>query len=114
VALVDYEDVALAQSILKLDYAERLLLNAYALCFQLTTFAIGSTALGLKRERLHLLRNLIPRVPEQLAIVERIARATAKLDAVRGPTERTIALLKERGSALIAAVVTGQLDGAAA
>jgi type I restriction enzyme, S subunit len=34
---------------------------------------------------------------------------------VRAATERTIALLKERRSALIAAAVTGQLDvGAAA
>lgn len=47
---------------------------------------------------------------EQRAVVEHIARATAKLDAVRAATERTIALLKERRSALIAAAVTGQLD----
>lgn len=39
-----------------------------------------------------------------------IARETAKLDAVRAATERTVALLKERRSALIAAAVTGQLD----
>lgn len=32
------------------------------------------------------------------------------LDGVRGATERTIALLKERRAALIAAAVTGQLD----
>lgn len=56
-----------------------------------------------------------PRVDEQRAIVEHIARETAKLDAVRAATERTIALLKERRSALIAAAVTGQLEvGAAA
>ncbi len=51
---------------------------------------------------------------EQRAIVEHIARETAKLDAVRAATERTIALLKERRSALIAAAVTGQLDVGAA
>lgn len=118
VALVDREDVALAQRIIKLDYAESVLLNAYALWwiqsdafqFQLSTFATGSTALGIKGERLHMLRNLIPPVPEQYAIIEHIARETAKLDAVRAATERTIALLKERRSALIAAAVTGQLD----
>ena len=56
-----------------------------------------------------------PPLDEQRAIVEHIARATAKLDAVRAATERTIALLKERRAALIAAAVTGQLDvGAAA
>lgn len=58
---------------------------------------------------------LLPPRDEQRAIVEHIARETAKLDAVRAATERTIALLKERRSALIAAAVTGQLDvGAAA
>jgi type I restriction enzyme S subunit len=57
----------------------------------------------------------VPPQEEQRAVVAHIARETAKLDAVRAATERTIALLKERRSALIAAVVTGQLDvGAAA
>lgn len=57
----------------------------------------------------------LPPIDEQRAIVAHIARETAKLDAVRAATESTIALLKERRSALIAAAVTGQLDvGAAA
>lgn len=57
----------------------------------------------------------VPPREEQRAIVEYIARETAKLDAVRAATERTIVLLKERRSALITAAVTGQLDvGAAA
>lgn len=56
----------------------------------------------------------VPPQEEQRAIVAHIARETAKLDAVRAATERTIALLKERRSALIAAAVTGQLDVRAA
>ncbi len=56
----------------------------------------------------------VPPQDEQRAVVEHIARETAKLDAVRAATERTIALLKERRSALIAAAVTGQLDVRAA
>jgi type I restriction enzyme S subunit len=52
----------------------------------------------------------VPPLDEQRAIVDHVARATAKLDAVRAATERTIALLKERRAALIAAAVTGQLD----
>lgn len=55
-----------------------------------------------------------PHEEEQRAIVEHIARVTAKLDAVRAATERTIALPKERCSALIAAAVTGQLHAGAA
>jgi type I restriction enzyme, S subunit len=53
---------------------------------------------------------LLPPMDEQRAIVEHIARETEKLDAVRGATERTMALLKERRAALIAAAVTGQID----
>jgi type I restriction enzyme, S subunit len=57
----------------------------------------------------------VPPLDEQRAIVEHIARETAKLDKVCVATERTIALLKERRTALIAAAVTGQLAvGAAA
>ena len=51
----------------------------------------------------------VPPQEEQHAIVLHIARETAKLDAVRSATERTIVLLKERRAALIAAGVTGQL-----
>lgn len=52
---------------------------------------------------------------EQDAIVDYVSRATARIDSVRAATERTIALLKERRTALIAAAVTGKLDlGAAA
>lgn len=57
----------------------------------------------------------LPPLDEQRAIAEHIARESAKLDAVRAATERTVALLKERRAALIAAAVTGQLGvGAAA
>jgi type I restriction enzyme S subunit len=52
----------------------------------------------------------LPPASEQSAIVDHVMRETGKLDAVRAATERTIALLKERRSALIAAAVTGQLD----
>lgn len=51
---------------------------------------------------------------EQQAIVEHITRETTKLDAVRATTERTVALLKERRAALIAAAVIGQLDAGVA
>lgn len=68
----------------------------------------------LNQQRMGDLTVLVPPLAEQQAIVEHIARETAKLDAVRAATERTIALLKERRAALIAAAVTGQLDVEAA
>jgi type I restriction enzyme S subunit len=47
---------------------------------------------------------------ERRAIVTHIRTETAKLDAMRLAIEPTIALLKERRAALIAAAVTGQID----
>ncbi len=52
----------------------------------------------------------VPPLPEQRAVVVYIARETAKLDRLRAATECTIALLKERRAALIAAAVTGKID----
>lgn len=51
----------------------------------------------------------VPPVDEQQAIVKHIQNETKKLDALAEATERTIALLQERRSALISAAVTGQL-----
>jgi type I restriction enzyme S subunit len=56
----------------------------------------------------------VPPLDEQRAIVEHIACETAKLDALRMATERSIALLRERRAALISAAVTGQIDVEAA
>ena len=54
---------------------------------------------------------LMPPDQEQKRAVDHIARHTAKIDSVRESTEYTIALLKERRSALISATVTGHIDG---
>lgn len=51
-----------------------------------------------------------PSLDEQNAIVGFIERESGRLNEIRLATERTVALLKERRSALIAAAVTGQLD----
>lgn len=52
----------------------------------------------------------LPPIEEQRAIVADIAAKLTKLDELRLATERTIALLKERRVALVAAVVTGRID----
>jgi type I restriction enzyme S subunit len=57
-------------------------------------------------------RNLwvpIPPLDEQSTLLRNIQFETQRLDALNAATERTIALLKERRSALIAAAVTGQI-----
>lgn len=52
----------------------------------------------------------VPPLEEQHAIIAYIATETAKLDALRTAAERTINLLKERRTALIADAVTGKLE----
>jgi type I restriction enzyme S subunit len=51
----------------------------------------------------------LPSKEEQNAIVSYIRKETAKLDALKEATVRTIRLLKERRAALIAAAVTGKI-----
>lgn len=70
----------------------------------------GGTKGALTCEEVAALRVPLPAVDEQRAIVAHIAAETGTLDALRSATERTIALLKERRAALIAAAVTGQID----
>lgn len=70
--------------------------------------AIGQA--NLNPNRYGYLRIALPPLDEQRAIVAHIAAETAKLDALRSATERSIALLRERRAALISAAVTGQID----
>jgi type I restriction enzyme S subunit len=69
----------------------------------------GGTKGALTCEQLSELKLALPPLAEQRAIVAHIATATAKLDGLRAAAERTIALLKERRAALIAAAVTGKI-----
>lgn len=52
----------------------------------------------------------VPPLWEQREIVAYIGKETVKLDVLRISTERTIALLKERRAALIAAAVAGKIE----
>ena len=52
----------------------------------------------------------VPPIHEQKEITRVIAKETAKLDALRTATQRTISLIKERRAALIAAAVSGELE----
>jgi type I restriction enzyme S subunit len=70
----------------------------------------GGTKGALTCEEVSALRMPLPPFDEQRAIVAHITTETAKLDALRAATERTIALLKEHRAALIAAAVTGKIN----
>lgn len=78
--------------------------------FRARSYGIMDMRLRLYFDRLGDMYVPLPPLSEQRAIVEYIARETEKLDKVRAATERTMALLKERRAALIAAAVTGQID----
>ena len=98
------------------------LIPAYAhLLFRASTFSAECArhSHGIVWDRLRLywegFRDIdvpLPSSEEQNGIVEFLGRETFKLDKVRAATDRTIALLKERRGALIAAAVTGQIEHA--
>ena len=52
----------------------------------------------------------LPPTDAQQEIADHVVEATAKFDALVRATERTIALLRERRAALIAATVTGRIE----
>jgi type I restriction enzyme S subunit len=103
--------VAEAASCLRPEYA--------GLLFRTDSFSAecGRNSQGITWDRLRLywdgFRDIfmpLPPLAEQDAILEAVQAETAKIDRLRVATEHSIALLKERRGALIAAAVTGQID----
>jgi hypothetical protein len=64
----------------------------------------------LEPHRFVTLQLFMPPVSEQRAIVKSVSQQTTQLDDTLLAAERTIALLKERRTALIAEAVTGKRD----
>jgi type I restriction enzyme S subunit len=78
--------------------------------FRRRSTGIMDMRLRLYFDRFGDMRVPLPPIEEQRAIVAHIATETAKLDAVRAATERTVMLLKERRAALIDSAVTGRIE----
>lgn len=118
VALVDREDIALAQRIIKFRASPKHLLNSYlkawimgsACQFNLEQLATGSTALGIKGSKIGQVRLCRPPLDEQEAIVSFIDAELEKLDKLKREAVLAIGLLSERRAALIVAAVTGEID----
>lgn len=118
VAQVDREDIALAQRIVKFCGQKGVLNNTFLKYFMmskpfqnsLNMFASGSTALGIKAERLVYLRLLIPPMREQIEITKHIEGVSQKIDQLQKQALVAIQLMKERRTALISAAVTGKID----
>ncbi len=77
---------------------------------QLVGQGYGGTKTQLALDDIRELWFPVPPTSEQRAIVDRIERDAASVDALRTATAHTVALLKERCAALISAAVTGQVD----
>ncbi|MEK8022560.1 MAG: restriction endonuclease subunit S [Candidatus Hydrogenedentota bacterium] len=118
VALVDREDVALAQRVIRFRMNPERIASTYALFAmmsayfqdQLKRLATGSTAEGIKASKLFSLRLLVPSLAAQRAITTHLDHETTKLDALAEKTTQAIEKLKEYRAALISAAVTGKID----
>ncbi len=118
VALIDREDIALAQRVIKFRANSKYLLNQYlkswimgsACQFNLELLATGSTALGIKGSKIGQVRICLPPLEEQTQIVSYIDLEVSRIACLKIEADKAINLLKERRSALITAVVTGQID----
>ena len=117
VAQIDRTDVALAQRVLKFDGKKNKLDNRFLKYFILSKafqaslykFATGSTALGIKSERLSYLKSLLPPITEQTAIADYLDQETDKIDRLCETVNQTVGRLKEYRTALITQAVTGKI-----
>ena len=118
VALVDREDIALAQRIIRFRMNPDTFEHTFVLYammsdhfqIQLLSLSTGSTAEGLKASKLPVLRLIAPPLKEQHAISDYLNHETAKLDYMVRIVENAISKLQEYRTALISAAVTGKID----
>ncbi|MBD2548609.1 restriction endonuclease subunit S [Microcystis elabens FACHB-917] len=118
VALVDREDIALAQRVIRFRVRPDIFFSQFALSAmmsgyfqaQLKTLSTGSTAEGLKASKLPMLWLVAPPIQEQQTISKGIQRETEKVGALIASIARAIARLEELRAALISAAVTGKID----
>ena len=117
-ALVDREDVALAQRIIRFRLSPQTLFSEFALLSvldpyfqnQLLCRGTGSTALGIKASKLPQLKILCSPMNEQQAILTQVATASDPISSKQELATSQINLLREYRTRLIADVVTGKLD----
>ncbi len=119
VAIIDREDIALAQRIIRFrmnakHFDSRFTLYAMMSGFfqaQLISLSTGSTAEGIKASKLPMLRLCAPPcLVEQSGIVSYLDRETSKIDMLVAKISKAIDRLKEYRTALIFAAVTGKID----
>jgi type I restriction enzyme S subunit len=117
-ALVDREDIALAQRVIRFRLNPDLLIPEFTLYSVLAPYfqnqmlrrGTGSTALGIKASKLPQLQILCPPLAEQRRILELIKAECSPLDDMAERAEAEIDLLLEYRTRLTVDVVTGKLD----
>ena len=117
-ALVDREDIALAQRVIRFRLDESVLMPGFGLHSildryfqnQLKRRGTGSTALGIKASKLPQLKIVCPPINEQRAISEHLQMALHDTERRSAAAGRLIVLLEEYRARLSADVVTGKLD----
>ncbi len=118
VALVDREDIALAQRIIRFRmrrdfFHSRFTLYAMLADYfqsQLKSLSTGSTAEGLKASKLSVLRLIAPPVAEQQVIAAFLDAECGHMDKLLATTETAIERLQEYRQSLITSAVTGKID----
>lgn len=117
-ALVDREDVALAQRVIRFRLNPSVALPRFMLHAVLSRYfqdqllcrATGSTASGIKASKLPQLLVALPSLEEQERIVEQVIVHTKAMDSSIATTSRQLAHVREFRTKLIADIVTGKLD----
>ena len=117
-ALVDREDIALAQRVIRFRLNENVLMPGFGLHSildryfqnQLQCRGTGSTALGIKASKLPQLKIVCPPINEQRAISGHLQTTLHETEKKSGAAARLIGLLEEYRARLSADVVTGKLD----
>jgi type I restriction enzyme S subunit len=118
VALVDREDIALAQRIIRFRFRSNVFHSRFTLYAmladyfqsQLKSLSTGSTAEGLKASKLSILRLVAPPVPEQQAIAAFLDAECGYMDELLATTEKAIERLQEYRQSLITSAVIGKID----
>jgi type I restriction enzyme S subunit len=82
--------------------------------FMLASMSVGDIQRQIKWPHLRVVKVFLPSLPEQRQIVARLEQEGERVATLIARTERSIALLKEKRGALIAAAVTGKIDVRAA
>ena len=77
---------------------------------RVTAESVGIAYPAIAESRLSSFHVCVPPLPEQVAIVEYLDKATAEIDAAIARARRHVELLREYRTRLIADVVTGKLD----